>query len=337
MSGALVWLMALAVAVEIPSLSAPTVTLWLAQPWRPKSCGREGPSTRRHRTVCMSLVVSVACAGCPSSSSSPSPSSFSSASSPSPFSPSPSSPSSPSSASPPLYVAAASDLAGVMPRLVAAFVEQGGAPVIVTHGASGQLAAQLRAGAPFSVYLSANEGYVDEVIAGGVCRAESKAVYARGRLALVSRADLVPPVVTLDALRDRRIGTIALANPAHAPYGQAAKAALMTIGLWDDVTSRVVLGDTVRQAMHVVESGNADVGLVSHALLVSSSLPCELIDDSLYPPLWQALVVCGDTQRADASAFASFVLSAPGQSLLRAAGFSPSSAAPSTSPRELAP
>lgn len=255
------------------------------------------------------VLFSIATMGCPSSSSSSSSSPSSSSSTP--------------ASTTPLQVAAAADLASVMPRIVEAYGREGGGPVVVTHGASGQLAAQLRAGAPFSVYLSANEAFVDDAIAHGACLATSKAIYARGTLALVSRLGLVPAARDLSELGAARIGAIALANPVHAPYGQAARAALQSAGLWDEVSARVVVGDSVRQALQLVESGNADVGLVSHALALASTMPATKLDDSLYPPLWQALAVCDTERLKEASAFARFLTSSTAQDILRSAGFSP--------------
>jgi len=231
---------------------------------------------------------------------------------------------SPVDASPaPLQVAAAADLAVAMPALVAAFKANGGSDFVVTGGASGQLAAQLKGGAPYDVFLAANEAFVDDVISDGACAATSKAVYARGRLALVSRTGLTPPVETVRELGDARLVKIGIANPAHAPYGQAARAALTAAGVWNIVEPRLVLADNVRQVVQLVESGNVDAALVSHALLGDSALPVRPVDETLYPPLLQALAVCGDDKVDDAIRFTRFVLSPAGQVILARHGFAP--------------
>jgi molybdate transport system substrate-binding protein len=210
-----------------------------------------------------------------------------------------------------------------MPALVVGFSGVGGGDVVVTTGASGQLAIQLRAGAPYDVFLAANEAFVDDAIAGGACAATSKSVYARGRLALVSRAGLTPPVETVRELADARLVKIGIANPAHAPYGQAARAALQSTGVWNTVEPRLVLGDNVRQALQLVESGNVDAALVSHALVGDSGLAVRAVDETLHPPLRQALAVCGDDHQEAGSAFAGFVLSPAGQAILARHGFAP--------------
>jgi molybdate transport system substrate-binding protein len=230
----------------------------------------------------------------------------------------------PSTAPPaPLRVAAAADLAVAMPALIAAFKANGGSDVVVTVGASGQLAAQLKAGAPYDVFLAANEGFVDDVVGDGACAATSKSVYARGRLALVSRAGLTPPVETVRELDDARLVKIGIANPAHAPYGQAARAALSAAGVWNTVEPRLVLADNVRQVLQLVESGNVDAALVSHALVGDSALAVRAVDEALHPPLLQALAVCGDDQVDDAVRFTRFVLSPAGQIILARHGFAP--------------
>lgn len=242
----------------------------------------------------------------------------------------------PTASTAPLQVAAAADLAVAMPALAEAFKASGGGDVVVNVGASGQLAAQLKAGAPYDVFLAANEGFVDDLTATGACAAASKAVYARGRLALVSRAGLVPPVEAVGELGDARLVKVGIANPAHAPYGQAARAALMAAGVWNTVEPRLVLGGNVRQTLHLVESGNVDAALVSHALVVHAvvgdgALAVRPVDEALFPPLLQAFAVCGDDRVDDAAAFARFVLSPAGQAILARHGFAPPTA-PEPSP-----
>lgn len=232
----------------------------------------------------------------------------------------------------PLQVAAAADLAVAMPALVAGFASSGGGEVVVTTGASGQLAMQLKAGAPYDVFLAANEGFVDDAIRAGACAAPSRAVYARGRLALVSRAGLTPPVETVHELGDARLAKIGIANPAHAPYGQAARTALTAAGVWNTVEPRLVLGDNVRQALQLVESGNVDAALVSHALVGDSPLTVRAIDEALYPPLLQSLAVCGDDHVDEATAFVRFVRSPAGQAILARHGFALPTTTPATAP-----
>jgi molybdate transport system substrate-binding protein len=266
----------------------------------------------------MMAVATLALGACPPSSSSPSSSS-----------PSPSS----SPTTTPLQVAAAADLAVAMPALVAGFGSTGGGEVVVTTGASGQLAMQLKAGAPYDVFLAANEAFVDDVVRAGACSASSQAVYARGRLALVSRTGLTPPVETVRALGDARLVKIGIAHPAHAPYGQAARAALVAAGVWNTVEPRLVLGDNVRQALQLVESGNVDAALVSHALVGDSGLAVRAVDEILHPPLRQALAVCGDDHVDEATAFARFVRSSAGQAILARHGVAPPPATtPTTTP-----
>ena len=119
------------------------------------------------------------------------------------------------SPAPTIRVAAASDL-------TQAFEQATGTAVTFSFGSSGLLAKQLREGAPFDVFAAANVAFADEAVAAGACDGATKQVWVRGRIALWSKAG----APSLEALADERFHRVAIANPAHAPYGLAAKQAL---------------------------------------------------------------------------------------------------------------
>ena len=137
-------------------------------------------------------------------------------------------------ASPDLTVAAASDLA----PLEAALRQGFGAPVRFVFGSSGSLLRQIENGAPFDVYLSANEQYVTDGIARKVLTGPARQ-YAVGHVALWSKTGAFRD---LGQLRDPKILHIAIANPAYAPYGAAAKAVLEKAGLWKELEPKIVYG-----------------------------------------------------------------------------------------------
>lgn len=218
----------------------------------------------------------------------------------------------------PIRVAAASDLAGALGEAAPMLGERLGGKVEVSFGASGVLARQVREGAPFDVFMSADERFVDEVIRSGACEGGSKAKYARGRLVLWTREG-VEPARTLGDLADARFVRVALANPEHAPYGRAAKEALGSAGVWGLVGPKVVQGENVRQAFQFVDSGNAEAGVVSRSLVAGKPPKGSVVevDGSLHAPLDQCLVVCVRGGNAEGGrAFARWVLSQEGQGVL---------------------
>lgn len=229
----------------------------------------------------------------------------------------------PSPAHRPLVVAAAADLSRAFADIGDAWARQGHARPTMTFGSSGLLAAQIAQGAPFDAFASADVAYVRDAVRSGRCDGATQTLYARGRLALVTRAGLAPAASLAD-LADPRFGRVAIANPEHAPYGRAAREALEGAGAWGAVQPRLVFGENVRQALQYVQSGNADAALVARSLAVAAGLPFAAVDEALHRPLAQALVACGQGASAtDARAFVRFVASPAGQAILRRHGFAP--------------
>ena len=225
----------------------------------------------------------------------------------------------------PLKVAAAADLAFAFKDVGAAFEQATGTPVTFSFGSTGLLARQIAEGAPFDVFAAANVSFAEDVVKQGVCFADSKALYGRGRIALWTRKG-APRPATLDELRDPKYVKIAIANPEHAPYGKAAKQALITAGVWDAIKDRVVYGENVQQTLQFAQSGNADVALVALSLSVVTEGELTTIDPALHEPLDQALVVCkgaGGRSEHEQSArqFTAFVSSDAGRAIMKRYGF----------------
>lgn len=218
----------------------------------------------------------------------------------------------------PLRVAAASDVAFALPELIALHQQTAPGEITSTFGSSGLLARQIAQGAPFDVFFSANRAFVDVLIAEGHAQATSTAVYARGRIVLWSKAGGVAPALTVDDLRDPRFQRIAIATPEHAPYGLAAKQALISAGLWDDLRPRLVYGENIQQAVQFAASGNAEVAIVALSLAIPTPGGAwTLIDDALHQPMDQALVVTArSSQPAAAIAFTKTVSSPAGRAIL---------------------
>ena len=228
-----------------------------------------------------------------------------------------------------ITVAAAADMSAALPQLVEAYTKKTGQTVKLSFGASGNLTNQIRNGAPFDVFFSADEQYPQQLISEGLASKDTLYRYAVGRLVLWVPGDspLDLSKLGIQALLDRSVKKISIANPATAPYGRAAEAALRHFGIYDQVSSRLVLGESVSQAAQFVESGNAQAGLIalSHALAPAMkdkgrywTVPLDA-----YPTLNQAAVVLSKSKQQDATRkFLDFLRSPEATSLLSSYGFS---------------
>jgi molybdate transport system substrate-binding protein len=226
-------------------------------------------------------------------------------------------------------VAAASNLQFAMPEVVKAYEAETGQTVKVTFGSSGQFATQITNGAPFDVFLSADEAMVHGLTEQGLT-VDAGQLYALGLLAFY-----VPPSSAIkadadleglkDALRAGKVGKFAIASPQHAPYGRAAREALQSAGLWAEIEPKLVIGENVSQALQFVTEGGAAAGLVPLSLLVAPAMAGKgqhvIVSDALVKPLPQRMVVLKRAGPA-AMAFASFITSQKGQAILAKFGFS---------------
>ena len=169
-------------------------------------------------------------------------------------------------------VAAASDLQFALSEVVKAFEAQHrDIRVDVAYGSSGTYHAQILQRAPFDMFLSADMSYPRDLIAKGFASQAGAFLYAIGRIVLwvPQRSPLQVERLGMEALKDGRIRHVAIANPAHAPYGRAAEAALRSAGLLDRVRPKFVFGENVAQAAQFVESGTADVGIIARSLALA--------------------------------------------------------------------
>jgi molybdate transport system substrate-binding protein len=228
-----------------------------------------------------------------------------------------------------ITVAAAADMSAALPELAAAYTKKTGRAVKLSFGASGNLTNQIRNGAPFDIFFSADEQYPEQLIAEGLAVKDSLYRYAVGRVVL-----WVPNESPLDlskrgmqALLDPSVKKISIANPATAPYGRAAEAALRHFGLYEEVSGRLVLGENVSQAAQFVESGNAQAGFIalSHALAPAMKDKGRYwtVPQDAYPTLNQAAVIVGKSKHPEAALkFLDFVRGPEASSLLKKYGFS---------------
>ena len=168
-----------------------------------------------------------------------------------------------------MTVAVASNFASAAREIAAEFEAASGADARITAASTGKLYAQVVNGAPFDVLLAADRERPGKLEASGDGVAGTRFVYAVGALVLWSR-QLEDCRAALDRPADLRI---AIANPAIAPYGAAARQFLERAGLWEDVGPRLVTGENISQTLQFVASGNAELGFIANAQLHAPSLP----------------------------------------------------------------
>jgi molybdate transport system substrate-binding protein len=210
-----------------------------------------------------------------------------------------------------LLIAAASDLALLAPKLEKACNEK----IRFTLGSSGSLKQQIENGAPFDVFLSANEQYVRDLAAAGLVT--DATVYAIGRIALWSPNGSVR---SLADLKKPSVIHVAIPNPQHAPYGVAAREALRSKGVWKEVEPKIVYGENVRQALQFAESGNVEAVITSWTLLIGKGM---LLPAEWHAPIRQTgAILKSSAQQEAARRFLKFLTSPETQKILTDGGLS---------------
>jgi molybdate transport system substrate-binding protein len=196
-------------------------------------------------------------------------------------------------------VAAASDLKFALEAVAQTYADAGGQAPRLVFGSSGQLFAQILQGAPFQMFMSADEDYVFRLAEAGLAR-DRGLRYATGRIGLLvpQGSPLKPDGELRDlaaALRDGRLRRLAIANPQHAPYGRRAQEALQQAGLWEAVQPHLVIGENVAQAAQFAVSGSTQGGIVAHSLALAPALARQsawgLIPETWHRPLAQRMVL----------------------------------------------
>jgi molybdate transport system substrate-binding protein len=225
-------------------------------------------------------------------------------------------------------VAAAANLNFALTEIAAQFARDRGTPVEVVFGASGALTRQIQEGAPFELFLAADEEFPRQLAAAGLTH-DGGVVYATGRLAVFApNGSPLTADPRLDGLarlvKSGGVTRFAIANPEVAPYGRAAESVLRKRGLWDAVRPRLVLGDTIAQAAQFATTGNAVGGLVAYSLVLAPGFgergTYAVIPEADHPPLRQRMVLL---KRAGATAtqFYAYLQGNAARSILRKHGY----------------
>jgi molybdate transport system substrate-binding protein len=226
-----------------------------------------------------------------------------------------------------ITVAAAADLQSAMADIAARYQKETGNVVKVSYGSSGNFFQQLQNGAPFDAFFSANIDYPKKLEAAGLTESGGFYQYATGRIVLWVRSDSTLDIKPgLSSLLNPTVKKVAIANPEHAPYGQAAVAALKKENLYDQLSSKFVLGENISQTATFAATGAADAGIIALSLAMSSNMKdkgryTEVPADD-YPPIEQACVVMKTAKaKAAALAFVTYIKTPAIGDLLRSYGF----------------
>jgi molybdate transport system substrate-binding protein len=209
-----------------------------------------------------------------------------------------------------INVAAAADLTFALNEIVKEYESQTHNKIKIVYGSSGNFFSQIQNGAPFDVFLSADLEYPRKLQTAGLAEPGTLYRYAIGEIALWCPANLGLDLKNKnwDALKDPRVQKIAMANPAHAPYGRAAQAALQSSGIYSQIQPKLVYGENISQAAQFVQSGNAQIGIVALSLALSPAMKSGErweIPGDMHEPIEQAAVVLKRTK--DKPAARSFV------------------------------
>jgi len=226
-----------------------------------------------------------------------------------------------------ITVAAAADLQFAMQDVAAQFQKESRKEVKLIYGSSGNFFQQIQNGAPFDMFFSANLDYPKKLQSAGLTGPGTYYEYAKGKIAVWVPNDSALDLGSgLPALLAPSIKKIAVANPQHAPYGQAAVAAMQNEGIYDRVRDKFVLGENISQTASFVVSGSADVGIVALSLALSPTMKDKgryvEVPAGDYPPIEQACVILGSSKNKEiAKQFLSFIKTRAVGETLRKYGF----------------
>lgn len=225
-------------------------------------------------------------------------------------------------------IAAASDLQFALEEVAKAFHAETGHGVRLAVGSSGNFARQIRQGAPFQLFLSADEDYVLELARDGFTR-DQGVLYGMGRLVIMvphhSHLTADESLESLEhALAAERVSRFAIANPVHAPYGARAEEVLQSRGLWQALRPKLVYGENISQAAQFALSGSTDGGIIAYSLAMAPGLSRRgtfaLIPEQWHSPLRQRMVLLQNAGPTAVS-FYHYIQQRSARDILRKYGF----------------
>lgn len=202
-------------------------------------------------------------------------------------------------AAPSPVVAAASSVKFALEEITQTFTQETGLKIRLSFGSSGNFTRQIMQNAPFELFISADEAYVQRLEQQGFTH-DSGYVYAKARLALfIPKNSPLKAEANLEdvklAISEGRLQRFAIANPELAPYGRISKEVLLSTGLWKPLQGKLVLGENVAQAAQFALSGATQGGIIAYAYTFNATIKNAgkfvLLSESLHPPLLARMVL----------------------------------------------
>lgn len=223
---------------------------------------------------------------------------------------------------PELIIAAASDLTKAFTEVGASFEGLHHCTVTFSFGSTGTLAEQIANGAPFDIFAAANESVIQDLDEKGHIITDTIQLYALGRIGITTLKESPIIATTMEDLLDPAIKIIAIANPEHAPYGLAAKQALVSTGYWEALEPKLVYGKNISETLSFLTTKNADVAFIALSLNDASTLNFTLVDADLHEPLRQAIGVIKTSEQQELSKkFIEYISTGDGHTLMKQYGF----------------
>ncbi len=219
------------------------------------------------------------------------------------------------------HVAVAANFTDAAKEIAAAFRLKTGHEAVLSFGSSGQLLTQIQQGAPFKIFLSADDERPKALVAQGLGLAETRFTYALGKLVVWSK----DPTFMKDetTLRAQAFSKMAIANPAAAPYGAAALEVLKSLKLDEALKAKIVMGNSIAQTFQFIDTGNAELGFVALSQ-VSGTISGSrwLVPQALYPEIRQDAVLLKSAAQDEASrAFMDFLKSPDARAIIEKFGY----------------
>lgn len=222
-------------------------------------------------------------------------------------------------------VAAAGELFEATPKIVAEFEKRskGTIKVVVTHGASGGLADQIRSGTSFDLFLATDMSMIDALVKEGLIEADSARPFAIGVLVIARSPDATGEITSIAELDRPEIKKIAIADPSRTRSGAAATESLKSAGVFERIEPKLVQAETTRGTLALMQTGSADFAFVDESIAAAAGLEFVIVDPKSYRPIQYGLGVLKRSRNAEAArALASFITGEAGETILAKSGFS---------------
>ncbi len=198
-----------------------------------------------------------------------------------------------------LTVGAAAGLTLVFKEIKPLFETENNCTLTYSFASAGTLAQQIRNGAPFDLFASAEEKFVEELVSADFLAKDTKTIYAVGKLGLITLKESSIKATSISDLLKPEIRKVAIASPEHAAYGTAAKQAIISAGLWEQLQPKLVYGKNITETLSYVNTHNADAGFISLSLRDDAKQNFTLLDESAYQPIRHAAAVLTSSKQRD--------------------------------------